>query len=165
MKTPISNFFSSNPIPWKVAPERRRIPGKQAFGGFTLVEIALALGIFAFAILPVIGLMGTGLKVSQDSIFSSTRARILEQVSPIVRGQTGNADGSANFTLNGQVTTDAAQTIYTAHWTDSSTSQSSSALGGLLANKVWKVTIGRTGVTSSVLATNFVMFSKDPKDL
>ena len=36
----------------------------------------MPLGIFAFAIIPVIGLMGTGLKVSKESIDASTAANI-----------------------------------------------------------------------------------------
>ncbi|MEI6493918.1 MAG: hypothetical protein WCO94_15320, partial [Verrucomicrobiota bacterium] len=48
-------------------------------GGFTLVEVAMALGLFAFAIIPIIGMMGTGLCVSKDSIESSTLAQIFRQ--------------------------------------------------------------------------------------
>jgi hypothetical protein len=49
---------------------------RQQAKAFTLVEVAMALGIFAFAIIPVIGLMGTGLRVSKESIDASTTANI-----------------------------------------------------------------------------------------
>jgi uncharacterized protein (TIGR02598 family) len=135
--------------------------------GFSLVEVVMALGIFSFVIISIIGLMGSGLKASQDSIRDSTQARIFEQVAPLVRAITNAAttNGATNFTVAGQIAGNVADAIYTAKWTDESRSQTSGPISGLRANKVWKVIIERYGVADSSMATNFVMLSIDPKDL
>lgn len=42
-----------------------------ARAGFSLIEVALALGIFAFTIISTVGLMGVGLNVASDSMQST----------------------------------------------------------------------------------------------
>jgi uncharacterized protein (TIGR02598 family) len=139
---------------------------RKSSSGFTLVEVIMALGIFSFAIVAIIGLMGTGLNVSKDSIQDSTFARIYEQVVPIVQSITDNAtvNVSTNFTSSGQISKTSDDALYTVNLSKLSVPVSG-PVAGLRANRVWKVTIERYGVANSLMATNFVMLSKDPKDL
>ena len=75
--------------------------------GFTLIEVAMALGIFSFAIIPVIGMMGTAQNVSQESIRASTRARMFEQITPLIANSSPLPSSGLTFvfTGNGQLTT------------------------------------------------------------
>lgn len=50
-------------------------------GGFTLVEVTMALGIISFALLAMIGLMPAGLGSLRDSTQQSINAQILQQIS------------------------------------------------------------------------------------
>lgn len=49
-------------------------------GGFSLVEVVLALGLITFAVVPILGLMSSGLSTLQDSADETNRAEILRQV-------------------------------------------------------------------------------------
>ncbi len=50
-------------------------------GGFTLVEVTMAIGIISFALLTMIGLMPAGLGALRDSTQQSINAQILQQIS------------------------------------------------------------------------------------
>lgn len=50
-------------------------------GGFTLVEVTVALGIISFALLAMIGVMPAGLGSLRDSTQQSINAQILQQIS------------------------------------------------------------------------------------
>ncbi|MEI6337622.1 MAG: prepilin-type N-terminal cleavage/methylation domain-containing protein [Verrucomicrobiota bacterium] len=142
--------------------------------GFSLIEVAVALGIFSFGILPVIALMGSAQTVCQESIRASARARIFEQVTPLVSttNTTPAAKGSFYFTVDAQKTTadgtGLLAPVFTANWEDVSGSNTD-AMAGLSANKVIKVSIQRymnaALNTTPVMGTTFVVYSRDPKDL
>jgi len=149
--------------------------------GFTLVEVAMALGIFSFAIIPVIGLMGTAQNVSQESIRASAKARIFEQVTPLLSNTTtlSSSGTSYYFTQAGQLTTPSGTgnltPVFTATCSDVSGTLSNAsvypnnAAAGLTPNKVITVTIQHymTGSpnTTSTMGTTFVAFSQDPRDI
>jgi len=48
--------------------------------GFSLIEIAIALGILAFALIPVLGLMPIGLTTLRDTVDTTVSARIAQTV-------------------------------------------------------------------------------------
>lgn len=64
-----------------IVPERRPIlwsHGRKT--GFTLVEVVIALGIVAFGIISVFGLLPAGLGIFRDSIETTVSSQILQQV-------------------------------------------------------------------------------------
>ena len=67
-------------------------------GGFSLVEVTLALGVAAFCLLVLLGLLPTGLKTQQSSSQQTTANQIISQISSFLRadvrlpaGQTSKA--------------------------------------------------------------------------
>jgi len=48
--------------------------------GFSLVEVVLAIGIFSFCLIPLMGLIPVALKTSRDSIDRSIEVRMLQAV-------------------------------------------------------------------------------------
>ena len=72
---------------------------------FTLVEVVLALGIIAFAFVPIIGLLPVGLNMSHQAIDTTTEAQIAQELSTEVQ-QTDfsvliNPATQTNFTSGG----------------------------------------------------------------
>lgn len=73
--------------------------------GFSLVEVVVALGIFAFSILTIIGLMGSSLKVTRDNeerIQAANVATVLmeryqEMIMADLRQSTGASSGGADW--------------------------------------------------------------------
>lgn len=59
----------------------RKVPVLKKRSGFSLIEVTIALGIVAFAIVPVIGLVSTGMKSLRDSMDETVRAEIVRKVS------------------------------------------------------------------------------------
>ena len=153
--------------------------------GFTLVEMAMALGIFSFAIFPIIGMMGAAQNVSQVSIRASTNARILEQVTALISNVTtvsvsGTLSNTYYFNGIGQMTTLVGTgnlaPVYVASCNDSSSSLANftqypnNAAAGLISNKVTGINIQRymlttpshaptptpTGITGSINSIHWI---------
>ena len=57
-----------------------RIPRFGPRGAFSLVEVALALGIFSFGMVGMLGLLPIGLKVSRESISKVVESNIVQQI-------------------------------------------------------------------------------------
>jgi uncharacterized protein (TIGR02598 family) len=55
-------------------------PRKQLSNAFSLVEVVIALGIFAFVIIPVIGLTSQGIKSLRQSMDDTVRANIAREI-------------------------------------------------------------------------------------
>lgn len=49
-------------------------------GGFSLVEVALAIGLLAFALLPIMGLLPVAMNVSRDAIDRASEVRMLQSI-------------------------------------------------------------------------------------
>ena len=54
---------------------------KSSVRGFSLIEVTIALGIVAFAMVPIIGLVSTGMKSLRDSMDETVRGEIVRKVS------------------------------------------------------------------------------------
>jgi len=54
---------------------------KKSSRGFSLMEVLLALGIVAFAFIPVVGLLPVGLDASRQAIDATIEAQIVQQLS------------------------------------------------------------------------------------
>jgi uncharacterized protein (TIGR02598 family) len=61
---------------------------RQTPGGFSLVEVVVAIGIVAFAMLAVVGLLPTGLKIARNSAEQAQAANLVAALAESVRGAT-----------------------------------------------------------------------------
>lgn len=174
--TPDLRFFSQskNPLRMKAMPGRG-IPVLRAQAGcldasrgskilgFSLVEVVIALGLFAFAIVPLIGLMGGGLKISEDSIQSANLAEIYRHASArIASTPTATDIDPMYFTFSGEQATNADSRIY--HLAFSNVSSVNDAASGLVSRKVWRLRVTRAANTNLVLDEHFIMLNQDPVD-
>ncbi len=70
--------------------------------GFSLVEVVLAIGIFAFAALAIVALLGQGMKTSRDARLESVAALLSGKVNSTLRASsawgTNLTDDASNFT-------------------------------------------------------------------
>lgn len=60
-------FAASTGVSRREFPSRGRGAARDAQAGFTMVEIAIALGVIAFALVAIIGILPTGLQVQRDN--------------------------------------------------------------------------------------------------
>ena len=59
----------------------QKLKKQKGNGGFSLTEVLLALGIVAFAFIPVLGLLPVGLDASRQAIDATIEAQIVQQLS------------------------------------------------------------------------------------
>ncbi len=127
------------------------------------MEVVIALGLFAFAIVPLIGLMGGGLKISEDSIQSANLAEIYRHASARIASSSTNTQiEPMYFTFSGEQATNAESRIY--QLTFSNVPSMSDAASGLLARKVWRLQVTRAANANIVLDERFLMLNEDPVD-
>ena len=67
---------------------------------FSLVELTLAIGIAAFCLMAVFGLLPIGVQTNQAAISQTAAASILSAVASDLRATPGTSDMSAQFSLN-----------------------------------------------------------------
>src|SRR6266542_1854115 len=72
---------------------KRPVSGAAAF---SLVEVTLALGVAAFALLAILGLFPTTLKIQQSSIQQTTANQIISQIYSVLRADVRLPPGLAN---------------------------------------------------------------------
>ena len=72
---------SDSDVCWDFDFDQRKAPGIQTRSAFSLIEVTIALGIVAFALVPIIGLVSTGMKSLRDSMDETVRAEIVRKVS------------------------------------------------------------------------------------
>jgi len=60
---------------------RKSSGNRRSAGGFTLVEVALVIGIVSFAFVTMIGLLPLGLNISREAIDATIEAQIARQMS------------------------------------------------------------------------------------
>jgi uncharacterized protein (TIGR02598 family) len=54
--------------------------GGPAGGGFSLVEVVIAIGVIAFAFIPMVGMLPMGLDLSRQAIDTTVQAQIVQQL-------------------------------------------------------------------------------------
>jgi len=59
---------------------RTRGAGRSRLGGFTLVEVTLAIGIISFAFVAMFGMLPVGLNVSRQAMDTTIEAQIVQQM-------------------------------------------------------------------------------------
>jgi uncharacterized protein (TIGR02598 family) len=141
---------------------RLKLLRRRGDAGFSLVEVVLAIGIVAFAFLPLLGLMPIGLSTSRQAIDTTIEAQIIQQMT----SQAQQTDFSSLSTLasstptcfdaNGNITT-ASSAMYKASFG----SPANTVLpGGATTQKLETITIyilsTRTlnGMNTTDLSTN-----------
>lgn len=70
-------------------------PSSQS-AAFSLVEVTLALGVAAFCLLVLLGLLPTGVKTQQSSIQQTTANQIISQICSVLRADVRLPPGQAN---------------------------------------------------------------------
>lgn len=117
----------------------------------------MALGIFAFAIIPVIGLMGAGLKVSKESIDASTATQIFRKAEAVLSSNTSLTSTNMYFSNEGEPTS-AAGAVYQAVMTPVTPAD---AAQGLLVRKMWQVKVVNAAAPSVIFSTRTIQVSRD----
>jgi uncharacterized protein (TIGR02598 family) len=74
-------------------------------GGFSLVEVVLAIGIVSFAMLAVVGLLPTGLKIVRNSAEQAQAANLAAALADSVRGATTTDGTNFSFSFAGSTQT------------------------------------------------------------
>jgi len=76
------------------------MPAHSSHQAFSLVEVAFALGILAFAVIPLMGLLSIGLQRKRENIDRSVEAQILSWAQGNIRLRTQNSPASYSETFN-----------------------------------------------------------------
>ena len=89
-----------------VPPPHVRQKSATAHAGFSLVEVCLALGIVAFALLPLIGLLTVGLDSYHNANLRGRAAQVVSKIASAIRAgavtSTGSYAAAAPFDPNGK---------------------------------------------------------------
>jgi uncharacterized protein (TIGR02598 family) len=72
----------------------------QRSGAFSLVEVTIALGIAAFSLIAVFGLLAVGTNTNRDTVAESTAANILSAVAADLRATPTTSAASPQFSIN-----------------------------------------------------------------
>jgi uncharacterized protein (TIGR02598 family) len=67
---------------------------------FSLVELTLAIGVVAFCLIAIVGLLPVGVQTNQAAISQTAAANILSAVAVDLRATPGTNDTSAQFGIN-----------------------------------------------------------------
>ncbi len=119
----------------------------------------MAMGILTFAILPVVGLMGVGLNVSQDSIKSATSAQILQQVAILV--QNGES-APFYFSADAERVKDLSLATFNVTVETSTGKDVEDATKGLALKKLDKIVIKRSKGPAAEYSRSFTVTSLNP---
>jgi uncharacterized protein (TIGR02598 family) len=86
----IDAFIGGHENPWRMNPPPLRT------AAFSLVEVALALGVAALCLIAVLGLLPTGVKTQQTSIQQTTANQIISTIFSFLRADVRLPPGQAN---------------------------------------------------------------------
>jgi len=113
-------------------PARRKLPARsQCDRGFSLVETVIAVGIFAFAIVAIFGLLTAALRSNKDAASDTALAQMAETAVNVLRTQpfasfatntaysANNTSASYYFDIAGQLARTSSNTPATAPQSDS----------------------------------------------
>jgi uncharacterized protein (TIGR02598 family) len=77
--TPYMHKTPEFPSPPRSGTQASRLSGSSQHG-FSLIEVTIALGVFAFAMIPIIGLVSSGMKSLRGSMDDGVRGEIVQKV-------------------------------------------------------------------------------------
>lgn len=145
----LSSFISEDPT---MIPTMKTLP-KTRTRAFSLVEVAITLGIFGFALIPLLGLLTSGLTANRSNLDRSIKAQILSWV----QGDTASqfSSYSVDFDEFGSVTTNSAAS-YRARMTPKLVSLP----GSSLSLTAWDVVIEHQPSGNRIIEQNTVWGSR-----
>lgn len=120
---------------------------------FSLVEVAIALGILGFAIIPLIGLLASGMDTNRSNLDRSIKAQIMNWVQEDARLHT--APYSAEFDEFGGITTNSGG-LYRARMTP----RAISLPGSSISLDAWEVTIEHKPSGNRIIEQDIVWDSR-----
>ncbi|GAB4167633.1 MAG: hypothetical protein Fur0032_05710 [Terrimicrobiaceae bacterium] len=133
---------------------------KRVRRAFSLVEVTLALAVFSVAIIPVMGLLGSGMTVTRASMDDMLRSSVLRQVQAAI--QSGES-GPFYFAYDGSRVESQAGSLLTVR---GSNRNPNDVTAGLAAVDVVRVEISRsTSQSAAPVATSFILRSLDAIDV
>ena len=88
--------------PEATRPEATGSVTRRGDGGFTLVEIALAMAIFSFALVSMLGLLSVGLKNSRKASIQIAAANILSTIAADIQGAQISNVSNGEYTATSQ---------------------------------------------------------------
>ena len=166
---------TSDALPAAGFPERETSVSRESGGmmgesqpcssaAFSLVEVVLALGLFAFVIVPLIGVFGGGLTIGRDAAQDSNLAQIYRQASAKVAANPTNASITPMFfTYSAEETTSGdANAIYKLTFTKVVPSD---AAAGLIARNQWKLEVFNPPTAAKSFNQYFIVQSRDPAQM
>ncbi len=119
----------------------------------------MALGIFAFAIIPVIGLLSTGLSASRESVNVTTISQILRAADALLSTNLSVTSTNLHFTQEGErVPAGDSMAVFQARVSQVTPTD---AARGLLSRKIWQVQIVNPSATNVVYSTRTIQFSRE----
>jgi uncharacterized protein (TIGR02598 family) len=97
------------------------LPGKRA--GFSLIEICVALGIFAFAIVGLVGLMAYSLSASQSADSSAAMSAVTTTITSMLEGRdfassSNLTQSNLYFSIEGKLLPDSSGAMYQCNLTN-----------------------------------------------
>lgn len=95
--------------------------GRRRQQGFSLVEVVLAVGIVAFALLAIFGLLGGSLKTSADTLGAAEALNARETLDGFLRNEWGGAEFSTTYEA---VRGDGLEDVFVFTFTNNSTLES-----------------------------------------
>lgn len=141
---------------------RDRHGGRTHSGGFTLVEVTLAIGIISFAFVTMFGLLPVGLSVSRQAMDTTIEAQIVQQMKTQALqtdfSMLGELEKTTDIYFDDQgKKVEAAQGVYKASY--ASVSANTRLPDGSSTSRLKTVTIGVLNTKGSAEVEN----SKEPK--
>ena len=133
-----------------------------AASGFTLIEVVIAIGVFAFAILGIIGLMSTGVTISRESVQASTMAQMYREG----EGYLATNTNSTNLWFSNEgVRTNPSTAVFQLNIT--ATNYTNDATQGILARNLssYLAVVVRYPATNSILGSRFIQITVDPTSM
>ncbi len=121
----------------------------------------LALGLFAFVIVPLLGVLGGGLTIGRDAAQDSNLAQIYRQASAKIAATTNTNITEMYFTYSAEETNSSAG-IYKLTFSNVTPAD---AAGGLRARRQWKLEVFSPPGASKSIDSSFVMQSREPADM
>jgi uncharacterized protein (TIGR02598 family) len=134
---------------------------------FSLVEVVMALGIAAFCLVALLGLMPVGLKTVRDARGDALRAEVLKAMGNIAQqtdySQLSSLAGKTYyFDINGLVVSTSAEAIYEAVLSTGTVSVPSSSTSTALSGATSvTVAISRSANTNSEATTHTLFISNN----
>ena len=129
-------------------------PASACNQAFSLVEVAFALGILAFAVVPLMGLLSIGLQRKRENIDRAVEAQILSWAQGNIRLRTQSSPASYSETFDGNgIAVPATEAIFSAGMVPRA---AASLPGGSTTLKSWKLEIKSTKREEALLGQHVV---------